>query len=136
MSSSSPEKIWLATITTPARILLVDDNPDDIELFKRSLVGLNVQLSVCLTGEEALDLFFQHKFVTALLDLKLPGRSGSEVFKIIRARDRETPIAILSGYIDENIERDLPQFGRVTFMDKRFADIQSYLIACGVRRLN
>lgn len=133
--SAKSDNAWLSALTKPARLLLVEDDDSDLELFKNHLKGWNVMLDVCPSGERALDLFFLNQYAAAFIDLKLPGMNGSELFKRIRAVDRATPIAILSGYIDDNIQRDLPQFGRVTFMKKEKADISAYLKSIGVGRV-
>lgn len=135
MNAIESEQMWHSQLTKPAPVLLVDDDLDDVELFRHNLAGFNIELSICTNGDEAVDFFFRRKYAAVFLDLKLPGRSGSEVFKVVRIRDRETPIAILSGYIDETIERDLPQYGRVTFMKKSQADISAFLRFCGIHQL-
>lgn len=79
------------------RILLVDDNEDDVDLALRALrqVGLHNDVVVCRDGEEALDyLLFRGAHQNrdrndlpklVLLDLKLPKVNGLEVLKEIRA---------------------------------------------------
>jgi two-component system response regulator len=99
-------------------ILLVEDNPDDEALTRRSLNKSNVlnEVVVALDGVEALDYLFgtgsyEGRDVKCLpqlvlLDLKLPKIDGLEVLKRIRS-DRRTkylPVVILTSS-DE--ERDL-----------------------------
>ena len=91
-------------------ILLVEDNPADVELTKRALKKANIcnQLIVAEDGVEALDyLFGRGKYsgseksalpVVVLLDLKLPKVDGNEVLKQIRANPltRVLPVVILT----------------------------------------
>jgi CheY-like chemotaxis protein len=92
------------------KILLVEDNPDDVQLtlraFKKSNIGNEV--IVKCDGQEALDYFFGDDGVAAkgreampsvtLLDLKLPKVDGLEVLKRVRADERTKllPIVILT----------------------------------------
>jgi two-component system response regulator len=91
-------------------ILLVEDNPSDIDLTKRALQkGRMVNpLVVVEDGQEALDYLFgtgRHEGHTvcdvpalALLDLKLPKVPGLEVLRRIRAdaRTKRLPVVILT----------------------------------------
>ncbi len=91
-------------------ILLVEDNPSDIELTQRALARSNVanELIVAEDGQEALDYIFgSGKYAgrdvsvwpgVTLLDLKLPKISGLEVLRAIRAdpRTHRMPVVILT----------------------------------------
>ena len=87
------------------RILLIEDNPTDVELFRRALstAGLMFDLTVLEDGAEALDLLRRSDsegFLPDLvvLDLNLPKHDGVEVLQAMRATTRYTavPVAILS----------------------------------------
>jgi two-component system response regulator len=99
-------------------ILLVEDNPDDVELtlraFRKSKI-LN-EIVVVSDGVEALDYLFatgahagrNPKIVpeVVLLDLKLPKIAGLEVLRRLRAdeRTRRIPVVVLTS---SNEERDV-----------------------------
>ncbi|MEN6372255.1 MAG: response regulator [Armatimonadota bacterium] len=95
-------------------ILLVEDNPDDVELtllaFRES--GLSDRLVVANDGEEALDYIFKrgkyegydHKLpAVVLLDLKLPKIGGLDVLKAVRANPETScvPVIILTSSKEE-----------------------------------
>ncbi len=95
-------------------ILLIEDNPDDVELtlhaFRRSNV---INLQVVRDGADALDyLFGQGEFAgrdvqdvprLILLDLKMPKVGGIEVLRRIRAdpRTRLVPVVVLTSSREE-----------------------------------
>jgi two-component system response regulator len=87
------------------KILLVEDNPSDVDLTRRALTKNNIanQLIVAEDGQEALDLL--HEAGTAenlpaliLLDLKLPRIGGLDLLKAIRSdeKTRRIPVVILT----------------------------------------
>lgn len=97
-------------------ILLVEDNPDDVELtmraFRKNHIANNV--AVACDGVEALDyLFCQGAFTDRdarnaprliLLDLKLPKLDGLQVLERLRAdeRTRLIPVVILTSSKEEH----------------------------------
>ena len=86
-------------------ILLVDDNPDDVELTLRAFRTNNItnKIDVARDGEEALDYLlpdgdYPPGPVLILLDINLPKVSGLEVLRQIRTDDRTRylPVVVLS----------------------------------------
>ena len=97
----------------PGKILLVEDNPDDVALTMRALKSHNITNDVVVAqdGVQALDYLFGAKGRPAtsdlpavvLLDLKLPKVNGMEVLQRIRAdeRTRLLPVVILTSSDEE-----------------------------------
>jgi CheY-like chemotaxis protein len=95
-------------------ILLVEDDPRDVELTLAALDEHNLANSVSVVhdGEEALEyLYCRGKFkarengppVVVLLDLKMPKVSGLEVLKIIKADEhlKSIPVVVLTSSREE-----------------------------------
>ncbi|HEX5683449.1 MAG TPA: two-component system response regulator [Ideonella sp.] len=103
-----------------ARVLVVDDNPQNIALME-ALLQPQYEVSTALSGEQALALMAQqplHHLV--LLDLMMPGMNGYEVLERLRAdqRTRDVPVILVTaagGTADE--ERCLEQ-GAVDYIAK------------------
>ncbi len=102
--------------TFVVEILLVEDNPHDLELTQRALRKANVtnHLQVARDGAEALDFLFcegahaERKMENApkviLLDLKLPKVDGLEVLKRIKGdpRTQMIPVVVLTSSKEQN----------------------------------
>jgi two-component system cell cycle response regulator len=73
----------------PARILVVDDEPQNLELMEAMLISSGYEVSLASRGEEAITLAHEQKPDLILLDLMMPGLSGFEVCARIKG-DRET----------------------------------------------
>jgi len=94
------------------KILLVEDNPDDVALTQRAFTKSNIanEIIVARDGAEALALLFDKNMelpALVLLDLKLPKVDGLEVLKKIRAVEETKliPVVILtSSKEDEDLK--------------------------------
>jgi CheY-like chemotaxis protein len=87
------------------RILLVEDNPDDVELTLRVFRKYHIinKIIVARDGEEALEILFNSRKGVPegerpdliLLDLKLPKIDGLEVLRQIKGNPRTQPIPVV-----------------------------------------
>src|SRR5467141_1160098 len=85
------------------KILLVDDNPDNLMSIEAALDTLNEELVSARSGTEALRYLLENEFAAILLDVKMPDMDGFETAELIRSRpnSRDTPILFLTGYKNE-----------------------------------
>lgn len=82
------------------RLLVIEDTPDILRGLVMALTDAGYQASGVKDGREALRTFYEDPADLILLDLMLPGMSGTEVCKRVRAVS-DTPIIILSAVDDE-----------------------------------
>jgi PAS domain S-box-containing protein len=89
-----------ASASRGTRILLVDDNPDNLVSLEATLEGIGDEIVSVQSGEEALRQLLQSDFAAILLDVKMPEMDGFEAAELIRARrrSRHTPILFLTAY--------------------------------------
>ncbi len=113
-------------------ILLVEDNPDDVELTLRALKQYHVknQINVVRDGVEALDYLFGTGAyadrdtttmpAVVILDLKLPKVDGLEVLQRLRADERTklVPIVILTSSKEEQDMVNSYKFGANSYVQK------------------
>ncbi|WP_376796004.1 response regulator transcription factor [Thermogemmatispora sp.] len=81
--------------TGGARILVVDDEIEIVRALQRSLSAYGYEVYAASSGEEALEALGHFRPDVMLLDLGLPGISGLEVCKRVRAHSN-LPIIVLS----------------------------------------
>src|SRR5256714_15244247 len=85
------------------KILVVDDNPDNLISIEATLETLNEQVVTARSGTEALRYLLESDFAAILLDVKMPDMDGFETAELIRSRKRSqhTPILFLTAYRNE-----------------------------------
>src|ERR1700682_6058574 len=109
--SATPDKV---------KILLVDDNPDNLVSLEAALDTLGQELVSARSGTEALRYLLEDDFAAILLDVKMPEMDGFQAAELIRARkrSRHTPILFLTAYRnDEHLFRGY-DLGAVDFLLK------------------
>ena len=108
-------------------ILLVEDNPMDVDLTRRAFNRHNLTnpLEVARDGKEALDLIDGWKEGDAvpsviLLDLKLPKVSGLEVLRAIRAHPAfgAVPVVVLTSSSEDNDIHEAYSLGANSYIVK------------------
>src|SRR5215216_5327134 len=90
------------------KILLVDDQPENLIALEAVLEGLGQDLVKADSGREALRHLLEHDFAAILLDVKMPDMDGFECAAMIRERERsaDTPILFLTALrSDEHLSR-------------------------------
>jgi two-component system OmpR family response regulator len=84
-------------MTTPsARVLIVDDVPEILNLLSEYLTGHGYEVTTATTGAQALDLVRTLRPDALLLDLRMPGLSGVEVFDALRRAGLTLPVIAIS----------------------------------------
>ena len=82
------------------KLLVVDDEPNIVELNRMYLEGAGYQVTTARTGTEALDRFRNERPDLVVLDLMLPGIDGWTVCREIR-RQGATPIIMLTARTED-----------------------------------
>lgn len=104
-------------------ILLVDDSPEALELYRTVLGDLALNLVTAKSGEEALKLVKDNEFAAIVLDIQMPGIDGYETAMRIRSleKSRQTPIIFVTGnYKDDQSAARGYALGAADYLTKPF----------------
>jgi putative two-component system response regulator len=93
-----------ANETTPVTILIADDEENNRILFAEILHRDGYEILLAKDGAEAANIFARKRVDLALLDVKMPRRSGFEVCRIIKGNPdtRLIPVVLISELINTN----------------------------------
>lgn len=122
-------------------LLLVEDNPDDVELILRAFrrVHLANPVQVARDGAEALEILFGPEVASRsplprvlFLDLKLPKVSGLEVLARVRQeeRTRQLPVVVLTSSREEPDIRRAYEIGANSYIVKP-VEFEKFVAAVG-----
>lgn len=104
------------------QILLVDDNPINLQILYKTLQGHGYRLLIARNGESALDIARQARPSLVLLDVMMPGMDGFEVCRQLKAEatTRDTAVIFLSALGDSQAKVRGFALGGVDYIAKPF----------------
>ncbi len=104
----------------PIRVLIVDDSEDDALLLERQLrlAGFDPASLRVEDGERMSAALDGHAWDIVLSDFMMPQFSGLEAVRLLRDKDRDTPIIIVSGKIGEETAVDCVKAGASDYLMK------------------
>ena len=107
------------------RVLLVDDEPDFLEIMGSRIGSWGIDVIKAADGLEALDKLKLEKPDVVILDYMMPGMDGLAVLKKIRKIDKEIPVAILTAYPNTQSIKGTEKMGISAYIPKVSAYTES-----------
>ena len=99
VEEEAPESSMLEEVvepgTTMLHILVVDDEPAVTELLTRALASAGHEVVTAADGAKALELLYVNDYDAVILDLKMPGLGGPEVYQCVQSIRPELASRIL-----------------------------------------
>src|SRR6266702_4280615 len=120
-----------------AKILIVDDEPGNLELMQRAL-RRRFDIATAGSGKEALEVLRRDRFAVIVSDQRMPGMSGTQFLAEAQKLVPETVLMILTGYTAESDPLEAINLVHVAaFLTKPVApDIVERTVADGVAVYN
>ncbi|MAL35553.1 MAG: hybrid sensor histidine kinase/response regulator [Pseudomonas sp.] len=107
--------------TDEAKLLIVDDLPENLLALDALLKGPGIHVHQAESAEQALELLLRHEFALAILDVQMPGMDGFQLAELMRSTERtkQIPIVFVSAAGRElNYAFKGYESGAVDFMQK------------------
>lgn len=106
------------------KVLVVEDDPNIVELLDIHLNDLECTLEKAYEGKTGLHKALTHKYDLIILDVMLPGMDGMEICRRIRGKEIQTPVMMLTARSEE-IDRVLGlEMGADDYLTKPFEDTE------------
>ncbi|MEO8154940.1 MAG: CHASE2 domain-containing protein [Rhizobacter sp.] len=124
---SSPD--LMAELKPGLRVLLADDNPQNVQLVQAYLEGDGHHIDVVHEGAAAVDRFRMQRYDVVLMDVQMPGMDGYRATAALRAIERErgdppVPVIALTANAMPDDERRSLQAGCTAHLSKPFSRSQ------------
>jgi putative two-component system response regulator len=106
-------------LTTPARVLCVDDNKMNRDLVLATLTDVGFEVSVAENGREAIAVVESEPIDVVLLDLLMPVQDGADTLRLLRADPRYEflPIIVLTSHRNSDMRQSAILSGADDFIN-------------------
>ena len=103
-----------------ARVLLVDDQPDQVEMYHFALADSGFVVDEAENGAQAIERARSHHPDVIVLDLRLPDMSGWEVCSALKAdpQTADIPIIILTAAVSVRLPQQAAEAGCAAYLLK------------------
>ena len=105
-------------IASKGKVLIVDDEPAIRESLEALLTSEGYTVDLAENGTEGLRKIESRSHDLVLLDFMMPDRSGMDVLREVRERDRETPIFMITAYGSVEVAVDALKLGANDYFPK------------------
>jgi CheY-like chemotaxis protein len=106
---------------TTKRVLVMDDEDIVCRSYEKVLTKAGFEVEKAHTGREALDAARTHDYDVMLADLRMPGMSGLDVIRDLRATHPQMPVVVITGYPSQDTLREAAQLGVTDYLTKPVA---------------
>ena len=101
-----------------AKVLLVDDEEEFIELMSQRLETRGLKVVTVASGEAAIAEVGDHSFDVAVVDLAMPGIDGIETLKQIKEVRPDVEVIMLTGQATVKSGIEAMKYGALDFLEK------------------
>lgn len=104
--------------TKPAKVLVVDDDPLNLQLVARTLANAGFATTPACNGEEAVTWIGMEQFDAVVTDVRMPRMDGIELLRNIRGRLPWLPVIIMTGLVEDDIRAAASAWGAAALFQK------------------
>jgi EAL domain-containing protein (putative c-di-GMP-specific phosphodiesterase class I) len=102
-------------------ILVVDDDGEFMRACVRMLQSWNFDVTQTTSSEAALQIARERTFDVILSDINMPGPSGLDILRIVRSRDKDVPVILMTGGPELETARLAVEWGAQSYLIKPLA---------------
>ncbi|MBS3888980.1 MAG: response regulator [Firmicutes bacterium] len=107
-------------IVLRTKVLVIDDQVGIRALLTEVFTVLGYEVIEAGNGSEGLEVMDKRKPDIILLDMKMPGLSGIETLRLIRARNHHVPIILVTAYQENDMMAEAEKLGVTARLVKPF----------------
>jgi CheY-like chemotaxis protein len=103
-----------------AKVLIVDDDPNTVEILARAITFYGHEAERAFSGEEALEKVSGHPPEVVLLDMMVPGLGGYETLRRLRGLPgmNRLPVIVVTASARQDLEQQIRAAGATAYLRK------------------
>jgi EAL domain-containing protein (putative c-di-GMP-specific phosphodiesterase class I) len=112
------EKLLPAQQGKRPAILVVDDDAAFMRACVRMLQSWNFDVTPSTSSEDALQIARERSFDVILSDINMPGATGLDILRVVRSRDKDVPVILMTGGPELETARLAVEWGAQSYLIK------------------
>jgi len=100
------------------KVLLVDDERDFVDYMAKRLKARGMDVHVTYSGESAIETLEDRAVDVIVLDLLMPGMDGFETLQVLKKKEVDTPVIMLTGHEMIDIATEGKRYGASEYLLK------------------
>jgi DNA-binding NtrC family response regulator len=119
------------SIKLMARILIVDDDADLLNLMGEYLESAGLEHDLAVSAEQARNFLKRSRYDMVVSDYNMPGESGLDLLRYTSFMYPKTPFILWSGHDDPRIKHESMRFGVYAYVQRPFymAELRRIIIS-------
>ncbi|MEK7839052.1 MAG: response regulator [candidate division NC10 bacterium] len=118
--TTTPPSSAQTTEAVPARLLIVDDDPQMRAMLRQALERHGFEVHEAASGEQVLQALESVRPDAIVLDKEMPGVSGFEVLGLIRQHDVAVPVIVITAFGGLAVRAEALRRGATAYVEKPF----------------
>ena len=106
-----------------ARVCVIDDDPSVQRAIRRLLEWARYEVLLCSSAVEFLAITASPRLACLIVDVRMPGMTGTELQAALKGSPLDPPIIMMSGHADAAMIARAKAAGAVSFLCKPFEDV-------------
>jgi DNA-binding NtrC family response regulator len=106
------------------KILLIDDEQDFLNIMAERMEARNMKVSTAISAKEGLEKAADGNYDAVILDLRMPEMNGMEVLKILKEKNPDLEVILLTGHATIKDSVEAMRLGALDLLEKP-ADINA-----------
>jgi len=100
------------------KVLIVDDEKDFLDIIAERLGGRGMDVSTATSAEEALHMVEEESYDVVIMDFMMPALDGFKALKLLKQRQPEVQIILLSGNVPAQQHTEAKALGALDVIEK------------------
>jgi DNA-binding response OmpR family regulator len=100
------------------KVLIIDDERQIVDFLKNFLSRLGIEAVGALSGEEGLKIYQKEEFNAVFLDIQMKGISGLEVLKLIKDKNSQAKVLMITAKEDQATREQADEIGVLDYITK------------------